>query len=142
MFIVYHNYELLLDICVFVKMVLSHVMLWIFFSGSTPLDLFKFYVEDLKARYHDEKRIIKDILKVSETVTVSASHQVSADALDEMCVFVQDKSFLVEINTGFEEFGSVISSDKRATTLDAGNIKLAFNSVSRLPCCYLHSYSN
>lgn len=33
-------------------------------SGSTPLDLFKFYVEDLKARYHDEKRIIKDILKV------------------------------------------------------------------------------
>lgn len=34
-------------------------------AGSTPLDLFKFYVEDLKARYHDEKRIIKDILKVS-----------------------------------------------------------------------------
>uniref|UniRef100_A0A672K918 Pre-mRNA-processing factor 40 homolog A n=1 Tax=Sinocyclocheilus grahami TaxID=75366 RepID=A0A672K918_SINGR len=71
--------------------------------GSTPLDLFKFYVEDLKARYHDEKRIIKDILK--------------------------DKGLLVEVNTGFEEFGSVISSDKRATTLDAGNIKLAFNSL-------------
>lgn len=34
-------------------------------AGSTPLDLFKFYVEDLKARYHDEKRIIKDILKVT-----------------------------------------------------------------------------
>uniref|UniRef100_A0AAQ4PMQ6 Pre-mRNA-processing factor 40 homolog A n=1 Tax=Gasterosteus aculeatus aculeatus TaxID=481459 RepID=A0AAQ4PMQ6_GASAC len=71
--------------------------------GSTPLDLFKFYVEDLKARYHDEKRIIKDILK--------------------------DKGFLVEINTSFDDFGSVISSDKRATTLDAGNIKLAFNSL-------------
>uniref|UniRef100_A0A8C7FUJ8 PRP40 pre-mRNA processing factor 40 homolog A n=1 Tax=Oncorhynchus kisutch TaxID=8019 RepID=A0A8C7FUJ8_ONCKI len=71
--------------------------------GSTPLDLFKFYVEDLKARYHDEKRIIKDILK--------------------------DKNFLVEVNTSFEDFGSVISSDKRAMTLDAGNIKLAFNSV-------------
>ncbi|CAL8267733.1 unnamed protein product [Lota lota] len=71
--------------------------------GSTPLDLFKFYVEDLKARYHDEKRIIKDILK--------------------------DKSFLVEVNTTFEDFGTVISSDKRATTLDAGNIKLAFNSL-------------
>lgn len=41
----------------------------------------------------------------------------------------QDKSFPVEINTNFEDFGSVISSDKRATTLDAGNIKLAFNSV-------------
>uniref|UniRef100_A0A8C6UV61 Pre-mRNA-processing factor 40 homolog A n=1 Tax=Neogobius melanostomus TaxID=47308 RepID=A0A8C6UV61_9GOBI len=72
-------------------------------AGSTPLDLFKFYVEDLKARYHDEKRIIKDILK--------------------------DKNFLVECNTGFDDFGSVISSDKRATTLDAGNIKLAFNSL-------------
>lgn len=42
---------------------------------------------------------------------------------------LQDKGFLVEINTNFEDFGSVISSDKRATTLDAGNIKLAFNSV-------------
>uniref|UniRef100_A0A7N8WVV8 Pre-mRNA-processing factor 40 homolog A n=1 Tax=Mastacembelus armatus TaxID=205130 RepID=A0A7N8WVV8_9TELE len=72
-------------------------------AGSTPLDLFKFYVEDLKARYHDEKRIIKDILK--------------------------DKGFLVEVNTSFDDFGSVISSDKRATTLDAGNIKLAFNSL-------------
>ncbi|XP_069472534.1 pre-mRNA-processing factor 40 homolog A isoform X3 [Ambystoma mexicanum] len=71
--------------------------------GSTALDLFKFYVEDLKARYHDEKKIIKDILR--------------------------DKTFLVEINTTFEDFVTVISSTKRATTLDAGNIKLAFNSL-------------
>ncbi|XP_078259997.1 pre-mRNA-processing factor 40 homolog A isoform X1 [Rhinoraja longicauda] len=71
--------------------------------GSTPLDLFKFYVEDLKARFHDEKKIIKDILK--------------------------DKGFVVEVNTTFEEFGTVISSDKRAATLDAGNIKLTFNSL-------------
>lgn len=33
--------------------------------GSTPLDLFKFFIEDLKSRYSDEKRIIRDILKVS-----------------------------------------------------------------------------
>ncbi|XP_030066333.1 pre-mRNA-processing factor 40 homolog A isoform X2 [Microcaecilia unicolor] len=71
--------------------------------GSTALDLFKFYVEDLKARYHDEKKIIKDILR--------------------------DKGFIVEINTTFEDFVMVISSTKRATTLDAGNIKLAFNSL-------------
>lgn len=32
-------------------------------SGSTPLDLFKFYVEDLKSRFHDERKIIKEILK-------------------------------------------------------------------------------
>ncbi|XP_075789524.1 pre-mRNA-processing factor 40 homolog A isoform X3 [Pelodiscus sinensis] len=75
----------------------------VFSLGSTALDLFKFYVEDLKARYHDEKKIIKDILK--------------------------DKGFVVEVNTTFEDFVTVISSTKRATTLDAGNIKLAFNSL-------------
>ena len=31
--------------------------------GSSPLDLFKFYVEDLKSRYNEEKKIIKEILK-------------------------------------------------------------------------------
>ncbi|KAM8933532.1 pre-mRNA-processing factor 40 homolog A [Pelodytes ibericus] len=71
--------------------------------GSTALDLFKFYVEGLKARYHDDKKIIKDILR--------------------------DKSFIVELSTSFEDFVTVISSTKRATTLDAGNIKLAFNGL-------------
>ncbi|XP_022375394.1 pre-mRNA-processing factor 40 homolog B isoform X2 [Enhydra lutris kenyoni] len=71
--------------------------------GSTPLDLFKFYVEELKARFHDEKKIIKDILK--------------------------DRGFCVEVNTAFEDFAHVISFDKRAAALDAGNIKLTFNSV-------------
>ncbi|XP_072265713.1 pre-mRNA-processing factor 40 homolog B isoform X3 [Pyxicephalus adspersus] len=72
-------------------------------TGSTPLDLFKFYVEDLKARFHDEKKIIKDILK--------------------------DRNFGVEVNTTFEDFAHIISFDKRAATLDAGNIKLTFNSL-------------
>uniref|UniRef100_M3ZAC1 Pre-mRNA processing factor 40 homolog B n=1 Tax=Nomascus leucogenys TaxID=61853 RepID=M3ZAC1_NOMLE len=72
-------------------------------AGSTPLDLFKFYVEELKARFHDEKKIIKDILK--------------------------DRGFCVEVNTAFEDFAHVISFDKRAAALDAGNIKLTFNSV-------------
>jgi pre-mRNA-processing factor 40 len=31
--------------------------------GSTPLDLFKFYVDDLKSRFHQEKKVIKEILK-------------------------------------------------------------------------------
>ena len=33
-------------------------------SGSTPLDLFKFYVEDLKSQFGQDRRIIKDILRV------------------------------------------------------------------------------
>ncbi|XP_033098014.1 pre-mRNA-processing factor 40 homolog A-like [Anneissia japonica] len=71
--------------------------------GSTPLDLFKFAVEDLKARFSDERRIIKDILR--------------------------DKNMVVEMDTSFESFATAVSQDKRATTLDAGNIKQAFNSL-------------
>lgn len=72
-------------------------------SGSTPLDLFKFYVENLKARFHDEKKIIKEILK--------------------------EKVFHVQAGTTFEEFATVVCEDKRSATLDAGNVKLTFNSL-------------
>lgn len=36
--------------------------------GSTALDLFKFYVEDLKSRFHEEKKVIKEILKEREFI--------------------------------------------------------------------------
>ncbi|XP_023312754.1 pre-mRNA-processing factor 40 homolog A-like, partial [Anoplophora glabripennis] len=71
-------------------------------SGSTPLDLFKFYVEDLKSRFHDEKKIIKEILR--------------------------EKDFEVKVDTTFDQFATVICEDKRSATLDAGNVKLTFNS--------------
>lgn len=70
-------------------------------SGSTPLDLFKFYVEDLKSRFHDEKKIIKEILK--------------------------EKNFEVYVSTTFEEFATVVCEDRRSATLDAGNVKLTYN---------------
>lgn len=72
-------------------------------NGSTPLDLFKFYVEDLKARFHDEKKIIKEILK--------------------------DKEFEVKVDTTFGEFATVVCQDKKSATLDAGNVKLTYNSL-------------
>jgi len=71
--------------------------------GSNPLDLFKFYVEDLKSRYQDEKKVIREILK--------------------------EKNFDVVEGTTFEEFATAICEDKRAATLDAGNVKLTFNSL-------------
>ncbi|GFR81602.1 pre-mRNA-processing factor 40-like protein A [Elysia marginata] len=71
--------------------------------GSTPLDLFKFYVEDLKSRFHDEKKIVKEILK--------------------------DKGFYIEITTTYESFSNAILSDKRSSNLDSGNIKLTYNSL-------------
>lgn len=71
--------------------------------GSTPLDLFKFYVENLKARFHDEKKIIKEILKEAD--------------------------FVIKASTTFEEFATVVCEDKRSASLDAGNVKLTYNSM-------------
>jgi len=71
--------------------------------GSTPLDLFKFYVEDLKARFHDEKKIIKDILK--------------------------EKEFDMAPETSFEDFATIVCEDKRSASLDAGNVKLTYNAL-------------
>ncbi|XP_013178528.1 PREDICTED: pre-mRNA-processing factor 40 homolog A isoform X2 [Papilio xuthus] len=72
-------------------------------SGSTPLDLFKFYVENLKARFHDEKKVIKEILK--------------------------EKAFEVKPDTTFEEFATIVCEDTKSTSLDAGNVKLTYNSL-------------
>ena len=71
--------------------------------GSNPLDLFKFYIEDLKARLHDEKRVVKEILR--------------------------DRGTQVETATSFEEFYNELSKDPRALSLDQGNIKLTFQSL-------------
>lgn len=72
-------------------------------QGSTPLDLFKFYVENLKARFHDEKKVIKEILKESD--------------------------FIVGAGTSFEKFATVVCEDNRSASLDAGNVKLTFNAM-------------
>lgn len=72
-------------------------------NGSTPLDLFKFYVEDLKARFHDEKKIIKEILK--------------------------EKDFEVTTSTSFEDFATIVCEDSKSASLDAGNVKLTYNSL-------------
>lgn len=73
------------------------------FRGSTPLDLFKFYVEDLKARFSDDKKVIKEILK--------------------------DRGYTIEVDSTLEKFTEIISTDKRANSLDSGNIKLTFANV-------------
>jgi pre-mRNA-processing factor 40 len=52
--------------------------------GSSPLDLFKFFVEELKSRFHDEKKIIKEILK-EKGFDVQVSIQ-----LNLLCISVWD----------------------------------------------------
>ncbi|KAL7035257.1 hypothetical protein ACKWTF_008286 [Chironomus riparius] len=71
--------------------------------GSTPLDLFKFYVDQLKAHYHDDKKLIKEILK--------------------------ERKFNVQASTSFEEFATVVCEDQRSASLDPGNVKLTYNSM-------------
>ena len=73
------------------------------FAGSTPLDLFKFYVEDLKARYEDEKQLIKDILR--------------------------SRNFEVTIATTYVDLATVLSEDTRSATLDAGNVKIIYEKL-------------
>lgn len=72
-------------------------------EGSTPLDLFKFYVDDLKARFHEDKKIIKEIVK--------------------------EKNFQVELKTTLEEFTDFLKEDKRFDSVDPTNVKLVFNNL-------------
>ena len=68
--------------------------------GSTPLDLFKFYLEDLKSTMHDDKKMIKDVLRSA--------------------------NFEVEPDTSYEKFHSIISNHEKTKGIDKGNIKLHF----------------
>merc|ERR1712083_675676 len=53
--------------------------------------------------FHDEKKIIKEILK--------------------------EKEFEMSSSTSFEEFATVVCEDKRSASLDAGNVKLTYNAL-------------
>lgn len=88
--------------------------------GSTALDLFKFYVEDLKSRFHEEKKIIKEILR-------EHSFLVEVRYFYYKTEFLLHLVYLIQVNTTFEEFARIICLDKRSETLDAGNVKLAYH---------------
>lgn len=70
-------------------------------SGSTPLDLFKFYVENLKHRYEDDKETIRDILKKN--------------------------NFEIKCDTSYEEFVQLMSQDDRTDKVDPANVKVIFD---------------
>ncbi|KAJ1373932.1 hypothetical protein KIN20_036494 [Parelaphostrongylus tenuis] len=72
-------------------------------DGSTPLDLFKFYVEDLKEQYGQDRRVIKDILS--------------------------DQKKVVQVDTTFEEFSKWVTSAEKGLVVDYGNMKLCYNSL-------------
>lgn len=68
--------------------------------------MFKLYVDDLKSRYHEDKKQIKEVLK--------------------------EKKFELELGSTLEQFTAALGScadDKRLQGLDAANIKLAYASL-------------
>ncbi len=69
-------------------------------SGSNALDLFKLYVDDLKARYHEDKKIIKEIAR--------------------------EKPLDITLTTSFDEYNDLLKEDKRFGQLDPVNIKIVF----------------
>lgn len=71
--------------------------------GSTPLDLFKFYVEALKARYPAERKIVKEIVK--------------------------DHGYVVDVSTNFADFAALMEKDERSAGIDDGNLRMAFDSL-------------
>lgn len=72
-------------------------------DGSTPLDMFKFYVEELKEQYGQDRRVIKDILS--------------------------DQKKVVQVDTTFEEFSKWVTSAEKGLVVDHGNMKLCYNSL-------------
>jgi len=58
------------------------------------------YVDDLKARYHEDKKIIKDVIR--------------------------EKSLEFTVETSFDEYNDQLKEDKRYGQLDPMNIKLVF----------------
>uniref|UniRef100_A0A5K3F3C4 EOG090X064W n=1 Tax=Mesocestoides corti TaxID=53468 RepID=A0A5K3F3C4_MESCO len=71
--------------------------------GSTPLDLFKFYVEKLKARLPLDKKLIKEIMK--------------------------EKGISVDPPLDFDDFKKVVVADERGKNLDSGNIRIIFDGL-------------
>ncbi|XP_070127438.1 pre-mRNA-processing factor 40 homolog B isoform X8 [Equus przewalskii] len=117
--------------------------------GSTPLDLFKFYVEELKARFHDEKKIIKDILKLLEKAEAREREREKEEARRMRRREAAFRSMLrqavpaLELGTAWEEVRErfVCDSAFEQITLESERIRLfrEFLQVLETECQHLHT---
>jgi pre-mRNA-processing factor 40 len=69
-------------------------------SGSTSLDLFKFFVDDLRNRYEEEKEVVKDIMRKN--------------------------TFEFVLTTSFEEYTDLLSKDDRGAKVSTVNVRSIF----------------
>ncbi|XP_045143195.1 pre-mRNA-processing factor 40 homolog B isoform X4 [Echinops telfairi] len=118
-------------------------------AGSTPLDLFKFYVEELKARFHDEKKIIKDILKLLEKAEAREREREKEEARRMRRREAAFRSMLrqavpaLELGTAWEEVRERFVCDPafEQITLESERIRLfrEFLQVLETECQHLHT---
>ncbi|XP_076412916.1 pre-mRNA-processing factor 40 homolog B isoform X23 [Peromyscus maniculatus bairdii] len=118
--------------------------------GSTPLDLFKFYVEELKARFHDEKKIIKDILKLLEKAEAREREREKEEARRMRRREAAFRSMLrqavpaLELGTAWEEVRErfVCDSAFEQITLESERIRLFrefLQVLEQTECQHLHT---
>uniref|UniRef100_A0A5S6QKE0 WW domain-containing protein n=1 Tax=Trichuris muris TaxID=70415 RepID=A0A5S6QKE0_TRIMR len=71
--------------------------------GSTPLDLFKFYLTDLQKQMEEDRRLIKDIMK--------------------------DRGFKFSLKTEFAEFEQFVKESAKSATIDPESLRSTFDSL-------------
>lgn len=101
--------------------IITKISSWLFF--------FQRHEKMLTSHFEVWRFNIRPALKKAWTVSLLWCHW---GFVHWNCALFQEKGFLVEVSTVFEDFASQIASDRRASGLDTGNIKLTFNSVSYL----------
>ncbi|KAL3123820.1 hypothetical protein niasHT_010033 [Heterodera trifolii] len=72
-------------------------------NGSTALDLFKFYVDDLRTKYHEDRKTIKE--------------------------FLEFKKITFDESTTFDAFRQWVKEGSNSDQLDPVNVKLCFNDL-------------
>lgn len=73
-------------------------------TGSTALDIFKFYIEDLKDRYYQDRKIVKEI--------------------------INERGFAITESMPFDHFRQFIQSESRGKKIDLANLRLCYHSFS------------
>ncbi|GLH05832.1 uncharacterized protein GBIM_11394 [Gryllus bimaculatus] len=74
-------------------------------DGSTPLDLFKFYVEELKDKYYKDKKMVQKIL--------------------------EEHNLVVKARSCYEDFARAVAVDARSDDVEPANLRLVFLSMVR-----------
>ncbi|KIH63827.1 FF domain protein [Ancylostoma duodenale] len=123
-------------------------------KGSTPLDLFKFYVEELKEQYGQDRRVIKDILNDQKKVVQAESKEREAEREEARKKRRQESEFrhllraqqpVVDANTEWSAVRGKIEKEKAFLVIESEELRMKYfedykRSLSEA-CTHHHSIS-